>query len=479
MSKLLKILHLEDLSSDAEMAARVLRKAGIAGEILVVDDKDDFTRALKDFSPDIILSDHSLPSFDSHEALRIVKEKGIDVPFILVTATVSEEYAVNIIKDGASDYILKDRLQRLPNAISAAIEKNNLEAAGKLAAETLRSSERKYKLLFESNPMPMWMISKSTLDVIAVNEAAVIHYGYAKEEFLRMNAVDLRPDEDIPEFQEHIQKKNTGISKSRIWRHKKKDGTIIMVDIMAHDVLYEDIPARLVLANDVTVRLKADAEIERQRILQQKLIAETSIKVQEREREEIGKELHDNINQILATAKLYLDSSIKKEGQHTELLQKSKENIILAIEEIRKLSHTLVAPSLGDITLTKAIKELINNLHLATQLQIELSMTNYNENAVNNDIKLMIYRIIQEQVNNILKHSRAKNAIIQLSIKDELIYLTVEDDGIGFDSSKSYGGIGLRNINNRAGFYDGITRVISEPGKGCTLEVSIPVENAK
>src|SRR5436189_1270302 len=131
MSKLLKILHLEDLPADAELVSRELKKAGIKGQEMVVSNKKDFIQALENFSPDIIISDHSLPSFDSHEALEIIKEMGILVPVILVTSTVSEEYAASMIKDGASDYILKDRLQRLPNAVKAALEKYKLESKQK------------------------------------------------------------------------------------------------------------------------------------------------------------------------------------------------------------------------------------------------------------------------------------------------------------------------------------------------------------
>jgi PAS domain S-box-containing protein len=476
MDKFFKILHLEDLQTDAELVARELKKADISAEILLAGNKTAFITALKEFCPDIILSDHSLPSFDSHEALKIVKEMGIQVPFILVTATVSEEYAVNIIKEGASDYILKDRLQRLPNAIWSAIDSYNMKAARIQADETLRASERKYKLLFESNPMPMWMVSKSTLDIIAVNEAAVNHYGYTKEEFLKLNSKDLRPKEDIAKYLSYIPKNNTGVSKSGIWRHKKKDGTIIMVDIIAHALMYENIAARLVLANDVTEKLKAEAELANQLIMQQKLISETSIQVQEQEREEIGKELHDNITQILAASKLYLEHAVRKEGLHSELLQKSLENIILAIEQIRQLSHALVAPSLGDITLVDAIKQMIENISLTKSLQVELSVINYDENAIEKNIKLMFYRIVQEQMNNILKHAKAKNATIQLSAAADHFILIIKDDGIGFDTSKSYEGIGLRNIMNRARFYDGTTRIISAPGMGCTLEVSIPVK---
>ena len=127
MDRPLKILHLEDLAADAEIVERVLRKAQFRFEKKVVVDKPDFIRALRDFRPDIILSDHSLPAFNSLEALRITKEEGIPAPFILVTATVSEEYAVNVIKEGASDYILKDRLERLPNAVQNALDKRRAE----------------------------------------------------------------------------------------------------------------------------------------------------------------------------------------------------------------------------------------------------------------------------------------------------------------------------------------------------------------
>src|SRR3954469_16058492 len=101
MSPKLKILHLEDFAADAQLVERVLKNADIVYEKIVVDNKPDFIKALDEFSPDVIISDHSLPSFNSFEALKIVKTAGIVVPFILVTATVSEEFAVNIINEGA------------------------------------------------------------------------------------------------------------------------------------------------------------------------------------------------------------------------------------------------------------------------------------------------------------------------------------------------------------------------------------------
>jgi PAS domain S-box-containing protein len=139
--KKIKILHLEDMPSDAELVARCLERDHINFETLVVRNKTTFVKALKNFAFDIILSDHSLASFDSHEALRMVQKAGITAPFILVTATMNDEFAAKMMKDGADDYILKDRLSRLPLAVINSIEKTILRDKQKAIAQQLIKSE--------------------------------------------------------------------------------------------------------------------------------------------------------------------------------------------------------------------------------------------------------------------------------------------------------------------------------------------------
>lgn len=143
----LKILHLEDLASDAELVAMELKKGGFLFELQLVDNKLDFIKALKEFKPDIVLSDHSLPSFNSIEALEILKTSALDIPFILITSTISEEFAVQIMLNGASDYILKDRLQRLPKAVENAYNKWQAEYDKQKYFDTIIANE---KLLKES-----------------------------------------------------------------------------------------------------------------------------------------------------------------------------------------------------------------------------------------------------------------------------------------------------------------------------------------
>ncbi len=123
----MKILILEDVLSDADLIQRFLRRNNFTFTAKVVDNRNEFVNALEDFLPDCILSDHSLPQFDSFDALGILKEKNSSIPFILVTGTVSEEFAAVIINEGADDYILKNNLTRLPNAIYAALKKKRTE----------------------------------------------------------------------------------------------------------------------------------------------------------------------------------------------------------------------------------------------------------------------------------------------------------------------------------------------------------------
>src|SRR5687767_8575974 len=138
MEKELRILMLEDHEEDAGLVDRVLRKEKVAFVCLRVDTRDEFIQALETFKPDIILSDHSLPQFNSIEALKICQAKRIDAPFILVTGAVSEEFAVNCLKRGADDYVLKSNLSRLPLAIRYALKQHRYESNRQLQGEMLR-----------------------------------------------------------------------------------------------------------------------------------------------------------------------------------------------------------------------------------------------------------------------------------------------------------------------------------------------------
>jgi len=177
MPATIKILHLEDMPTDAILVRYALEKAKLNFEKLDVDSKEAYVAAIQDFKPDIVLSDHSLPSFNSAEALHILQKSGLDVPFILITATISEEFAVNSMQMGAADYILKDRLQRLPNAVLNALEKFRIDAERKKAFNELNRLFNTIDEVFFSRDMV-------NNRLIQISPACKKMYGYTSEEFL-------------------------------------------------------------------------------------------------------------------------------------------------------------------------------------------------------------------------------------------------------------------------------------------------------
>ncbi|HTF81408.1 MAG TPA: response regulator, partial [Cytophagales bacterium] len=139
----LKVLMLEDSESDAGLVVRVMKKANLAFDYIRIDSKEEFVEALHGFDPDLVLSDHSMPQFNSLEAFKIFRDMGMPIPFILITGSVSEEFAVRCLHEGIDDYILKNNLTRLPTAISHALEKKQLERKKKeLELEQLATNER-------------------------------------------------------------------------------------------------------------------------------------------------------------------------------------------------------------------------------------------------------------------------------------------------------------------------------------------------
>lgn len=148
----MRILHLEDDTSDAELVSAALAESGLAAEIVLVDNRSDFIAALLKAAPDVILSDHNLPSFDGAEALILAREQEPEVPFIIVSGTIGEDRAAEILRLGATDYVLKARLEKLHISVRRALEGREQRAKSREIEVELRSSEQKYRRLIEELP---------------------------------------------------------------------------------------------------------------------------------------------------------------------------------------------------------------------------------------------------------------------------------------------------------------------------------------
>ncbi|HWK06821.1 MAG TPA: PAS domain S-box protein [Puia sp.] len=344
--------------------------------------------------------------------------------------------------------------------------------ARKRSEEIILASEEKYKQIFYKNPYPTWIYDLDTLQIVEVNDAALEKYGFDKHEFLGLTMRDLHPPGEAEEFMDSMGSLVTIQSIERkFWHHSNKFGELMIVEITSHLIDYFGKMSMQVIINDVTERVRLEKELALQQKLKQQQITEVVLGAQERERFELGQELHDNINQILATSKLYLDVAIEDKEPRIELLIKSRKNISMAIEEIRKLSKELITPTLNDLGLIQSIKELIRSIQTVKKMKIRLNIFGLDENTLLPEQKLNVYRIIQEQLNNILKHAQATTVEIELNKVKEQISLQVKDDGKGFDPRARRKGIGLSNIISRAELYNGKVEIESAPGKGCRLEV--------
>ena len=253
MTEKLKILLLEDSAEDAEIVQRLLKKENLDCEFKVVMTKEDYANSLNNFQPDLILSDNSLPQFNATEALNIIRQESIHIPFILVTGTVSEEFAAKIIKAGATDYVLKDRMARLPNAIDAALKQKKIEKEKLEAEKKVRESEEEYRTLVEQAADGIF-IADMQGKFIAVNSSGCIMSKYSEEELLKMTIFDLAVPEDIKRNPFHIDEMKQGKTVIIERVMKRKDGEV--VDVETTGKILKD-GRMLVFVRDITERRKA------------------------------------------------------------------------------------------------------------------------------------------------------------------------------------------------------------------------------
>lgn len=238
-------------------------------------------------------------------------------------------------------------------------------------------------------------------------------------------------------------------------------------------------PEKLIgVLQDITKEKQAEEQIRQhearlteERVNHQRQIARATINTQEKERSEIGKELHDNVNQILASAKLFLSSPFLEGDEREKFTSKAAEHIHMAIEEIRKLSKSLVSPSAADLGIIETINDLIGDIRWAQKIEVSFNYGGIDESKLDNGLKLTIYRIVQEQVNNILKYAEASKMGISIKEHNNKLILTIFDNGKGFDPQAKRKGIGLNNIINRADVFNGKVDIQTAPGQGCMVRV--------
>lgn len=339
--------------------------------------------------------------------------------------------------------------------------------------KTIQADLKVFSQMVEQSPSSI-VVTDSKGNIEYVNPAFCAITGYSYNEAVGKNPRILKsgmtPDNTYTEMWRDLAQGKTW---SGVLCNKKKNGEIYWESASIAPIINVDgkTTSYVAIKDNITEKVLLEKQLKDDQLEFQKKMTDAIIAAQEKERTEIGRELHDNINQLLASAKMFLKFSRNDEESYhqTEMILQN------AIDEIRKLSHLLVLPSVINSKLAETIDTIVYELKGSSDTLIHKEIINFDDYDVSHNLKMNIYRIIQIQLNNIYKHAKAKNIWIYIINHEQskTIDISIKDDGIGFDPKKRTSGIGLLNIRTRASLFDGKVEVISSPGNGCEVNVSL------
>jgi two-component system, NarL family, sensor histidine kinase UhpB len=468
----LNILVIEDNPADFCLIEDMLRSSTVnINAIYPAARISEACSLLKTHVINLVLLDLSLPDSFGIDSFLKIKSLVQHIPVIILTGLSESTVAVEALQQGAQDYLVKGEFKAdlLAKSIQYSIERKNAE-------EKITASEKKYKQLFYKNPFPGWIYDMESQQVLEVNDAAILTYGYTREEFLTLTKDNIYLDKPIslnwPNRNLAFEEQENGL----VFRHKTKKGKIIMAEVTCYPVSYSGKTAMQVLINDVTEKLSLEKALHEQQAQKQQQIAEAILETQEEERKSLGAELHDNINQILATGQIYLSAGLRDQAFLLKYVSKGQDCILLAIEEIRKLSKILITPVFISTSLKQAIEDMTDEIREIKTIDIITELDVLEDISLSEVLKITIYRIIQEQLNNILKHAEASSVNIKINTKGDSIILSISDNGKGFDTQHPGNGVGMINIQNRAELFNGKVEIDSAPGMGCSLKVELNIK---
>jgi PAS domain S-box-containing protein len=405
MDKSLKILFVEDVPMDAEMVWRELKKNKIGFTKLLVDNRDDYVAGLETFRPDIIISDYSLPHFDGMNALRLRNEKTPLTPFILVTGSLNEETAVECMKAGADDYVLKDNLSRIGPAVVNSINKIRLLEKKKEAEEALVESELKYRQLVTRSPDGIFIVDLSG-KFLSVNNAICDNLKYSEEELLSMNIWNI-----VPEQYQSIQKQRLAAILNGESTNASAEYEVIGKDGISHSVEVLSVPyyrgKEIVgfqgIAHDTTERKKAEDKL--------------------RDSEERLKILFDYAPDAYYLSDLkgnFVDGNIAAEKlmgyKRDELIGKNFLKLnLLSIKQIPKAARLLVKNALGQAT---GPDEFMLSLKGGTEVDVEI---------ITHPVKIKDQILVLGIARDMTERKRAEATLRQSEEKHRRIFENVQD----------------------------------------------------
>lgn len=335
------------------------------------------------------------------------------------------------------------------------------------ATEALKQSEDRFQKLFNSTGDDIF-VTDARGNIIEVNQASCNTLGYTREELLSMRLSDIKSAKYVSRIAEN--RKN--ILKNGIYtfesEHVTKEGNIITVETTSRLVEYNDETLILSVARNIGLRKETEREV-----------LSAVIRTEERERERFAKDMHDSVGPLLSTIKLYvneLQSSSLADDERKDYVSQTNEIIDESINTIRTISNNLMPRVIHQYGLIKAVESFCEKVNKTNTINIEIQKRNLDE-RMDQNLELILFRVITELVNNTLKHARANTILVELEKNEDKVMMRFRDDGIGFNvgeiMTSENVGMGLKNIISRVKSINGDYKFESEPGKGFKIEVNI------
>ncbi len=478
MSTRLQLLLLEDSAADAELIQLTLKRGGLEFEAMVASDEDEFHDALQQKKFHAVLADNALPQYSSIEALELVRATNPHVAFILVTGTVSEEFAVTIIKEGADDYILKTNLTRLTSAVTGAVLKKEVQRQKEVAEkETGRAKEFSLAII---NSLPgIFFLCDEKGSMLQWNKNFEQVGGYSRAQIETAVVFDFFQPADRNNIERYLQ---SGF----INKHAATEATLLTTQqkticyyFTSLAIQFGETDGLINVGIDITASKQAQKDLQ---VLNHDLhrISAHLENLKEQEQARIAREVHDQLGQLLTGIKMdmhWLKNNIASNYDAAALTEKVNTMMQLldeAVHTVRKVASDLRPPILDDYGLADALEWQGIEFEKRSGIAVYFNPPNQTM-QLNNNISTGIYRIYQEILTNIARHAAASNIKTSLQINTGELLLAVSDDGKGFDTSKPVTSLGLLGMKERCYMIGGIMDIRSVIGAGTTVLVKVPV----
>jgi len=478
MDKELKLLFLEDDPMDAELLQRLLQRAGLQFQAVVASDENEFLEAMKSNGYHAVLADNALPQYSSMEALKLIRATNPHVAFILVTGTVSEEFAVRIIQQGADDYILKTNLTRLPSAITNAIEKKRIQREKEMAEKEIEKEKELSISIINSLP-GIFYLCDSYGKFLRWNKNFERISGYNASEISKMT-VEYFITGGAKDFADNYLAESfaTGYGETEaifVTKNAKK----IPYYFTSKAVNFEQKECLICVGLDISASKQTETELKE---VNEELrnVSGHLERIREEEQARIAREVHDQLGQQLTGLKMDI-SWLQKNGavkagtdEWKDKVKEIEEMLDEAVLTVRKIASDLRPSLLDDFGLVEALEWHSDEFSKRSGIDIYF---NHPGSGIKTDpaITIGLFRIYQEALTNVARHAEAKKIITSLGFWDDQLSLTITDDGNGFDSNKKEKSLGLLGMKERAYIMGGTLTITSEEGTGTRVTVIVPL----